>query len=387
MTWTRPAVCLFQAGTVALFCLGCESAAVRKVNNAAIAARMSRTDPVSRMLIRQSFTRLPQRYQDYRVGPRDVLEVSIFEWELSEQTKTERFRVSETGQISLPVIGILHVGGSTVEQIKELIENRLKEGGFIRNPRLSVSVIEYRSRRIAVVGSVKDPGVYTIRQNVTTLMEILFLAGGLSDKAGQVVHVIRVPQAERKAEREAAALQQTVRRAKAKGGAAVLAPPKTPSPDAPAKTARKRPERTTVTIDLYELMDKGDLSLNMVLTDGDVVQVPEAERFAVMGFVREPGSFVLRRDTTVLEAVALARGLQEKEASPSDCTLKRTTAKGVEIIPLDLVAISDGEAKNLHIEPNDIVNVRQTLGKKIYLTALDLVGRVVTVGYSIKLNE
>ena len=235
--------CLALALLAVCLVSGCRDYVVKDINDAAVALRTSRSDDVSRMLARRSAGMVKQRSEDYHVGPEDLLEVSIFEWELREETKTATFRIAESGIISLPVIGDIDVGAKTVGEVKGLIEARLKDGGFIKDPQVSVDIREYRSKRVAVVGAVNDPGVYTLRQNVTTLLEILSLAGGISERAGCTLYVIR-----------------------SKG----------PDPE-------EASEKKIITIDLYELLEQGDLTLNMVLGDGDVLHVPEAAVFSVIG--------------------------------------------------------------------------------------------------------
>jgi len=330
---------------------GCGTAGVREVNKAALTQRISHTDDTSRRLARQTRKLLEQRSADYTVGPEDLLEISIFEWEIRNETRAVDVRVGESGTVALPVIGELTVGGLTVQQIKHLLEKRLKSDGILKEPRVSVAVKEFRSKRVAVVGAVEDPGVYTLRQNVTTLLSVLTLAGGTTDKAGQILYVIRAGEEK---------------------------------PPASEKQAPGEQERQQViAIDLYELLEMGNLELNVVLRHGDVVNVPEAKQLFVVGFVRKPGGFPLKRPTSVLQAVALAGGLREREASPSHCILKRRSRFGEELIPIDLVAIAKGRAPNLYLMPDDILDVRQTLAKRLWLGFVDTFRDLFNIGYSL----
>ena len=348
------ALCLMACG--ALF-QGCGTANVEFVNGVAAAHYASSTDEVSRLLARDSRALLERRSEDYRVGPEDVLEVTIFEWELREETKTVEVRVAESGVISLPVLGDLPVRGFSVSQIRKMIETWLVDGGFIREPRVSVIVQEFRSKRVAVVGAVVDPGVYTLRQNVTTVLDVLSLAGGVSDRAGYTLYVVGAGED----------MEYAVDTAR-------------PDPSgAPAAG-----DKQVITIDLYELLELGNLSLNAVLSDGAVVNVPEAKRFAVIGFVQAPGSFPLKKPTTVLEGIALAGGLKANEASLRSCVLRRRTAAGETMLPLDLVAISEGASPNLYLQPDDVVEIRQTLSKKVLLDVADSARYIFNVGYTIR---
>ena len=136
--------------------------------------------------------------------------------------------------------------------------------------------------------------------------------------------------------------------------------------------------KEVISIDLYELLELGDLSLNVLVGDGDVVNVPEAKRFPVIGFARDPGSFALKKPTTVLEGIAMARGFQEVEASKRDCVVKRKTPDGEYIIPVDLVDVAQGKAPNFYLQPDDIIYVRQTTLRRTLLYTYDIVTKMFT---------
>lgn len=336
---------------------GCASSKPIVLSEPMVTSPVSYTDEVSRRLASGTFQRLPELYEDYRVGAEDVLEVSIFEWELREETKSVEIRVSETGLIGLPVIGDMNVMNLTVEEIKAKIEKRLKDWQIIPNPRVSVVVQQFRSKRVAVVGAVRDPGTYTLRRNVTTLLDILSLAGGPDARAGQVAYVIRD-----------------------------IRPSKSTDSGAGGKAGETTPAglpfglrgKEVISIDLYELLELGDLSLNVLIGAEDVVNVPEAKRFHVIGFARDPGSFPLKKPTTLLEGIAMARGFQEGEASKRACMVKRKTADSEYIIPVDLVAVAQGKAPNFYLQPDDIIYVRQTVMRRTLLYAYDVITRMFT---------
>jgi len=337
---------IFSVGV--LFSTGCGGSKALPVTDESAAVRPSYTDRTSRILAEHTLAQLCQQDQDYRLGPGDVIEVNIFEWELSEKTKTVPARISQMGMVSLPMIGDLQATGRTVWDLKKQIEEKLQTGGYIRRPQVSVIIKEFHSKKIAVVGSVRKPAVYVIERNVTTLLDILSLSGGLTDQAGQMLYVIR----------------------------------RDPSASARESAAAKP---TTITIDLHELMEQCNLSLNMVLRNGDIVSVPQAERFFVYGYVREPGAFNLSKPTTVLEAVAMAQGLDHDRGSPGYCMLKRRSTGGDEqLIPIDLEAIRKGKKPNLYLEPNDILDVRQTWLKGFELGVGKVFGGIgMGLGYSL----
>lgn len=305
-----------QSATRTKYLLDDESWAIAGVSQKEIECgnSPSHMDDESRAIAIESLKQIEKKGQDYLVGPEDLLEISIFEWELREETKTSAFRVSETGYISLPVIGLVYVGGSTVANVRNKIEDTFRSGGFIPDPRISVDIKEFRSNKVSVVGAVRNPGTYTLRQNATTILDILALAGGVSEKAGYLANVIR-----------------------------------------PANVAAGK--RASITIDLYELVIEGNLSINMVLSRGDVVNVPEAETYSVMGSVQKPGNYPMKRPITVMEGIAEAGGPMEKETAPGEVLLHRKMSTGESVLFLDLEAIMKGQKKNCYLQPRDVIEV------------------------------
>lgn len=336
---------------------GCGSTEVRTLGDSAVAQWESLTDDSSRAAIRSTLEHRDLLREDYRIGPEDVLAVSIFEWELREETRTLEARVAQSGVISLPVLGSIRAVGLTADQLKQSIEDLLRDREILKAPRVSVEVKVFQSRRVSIVGAVQDPGVYTLQKNVTTLLDALALAGGPNDRAGQVAYVVR-----------ASGEQHRLA-----GGPGLLS-------DRVEKMVLEANDRTRITVDLYELMELGNLDLNMVLQHSDVLYVPEAPRFFVFGYVREPGGFPLKRPTTVLDAVATAKGLELREASPAHCSLKRRTEKGEVVMQVNLVAITQGDKPNFFLKEGDVLEVSQTTSRGFLLGVWDTLKSIVGIG-------
>jgi len=115
----------------------------------------------------------------YRIGPFDVLELSVLD--APELTREER--VNAEGQISVPLIGTIHVAGLTPQEVEALLARLLGEKYF-QDPQVNVYVKEFNSQRITVYGLVKKPGVYSL-SGETSLMDALALAGGLDEMANE----------------------------------------------------------------------------------------------------------------------------------------------------------------------------------------------------------
>ncbi|MBC8453740.1 SLBB domain-containing protein [PVC group bacterium] len=280
---------------------------------------MAFSDDVSRDLVRQTRHLIKLRDTDYLVGADDVLEISVFEWETSEQTETLEFRVSESGYVSLPSVGAIKVGNHTIQQIQTLIETAFEEKNVLQNPRIWVSVKEYRSRRISVLGEVNAPGVYAIHENVSTVMDMLTLAGGPTREAGQIAYVLR----------------------KQKG----------------------QYEPLRIMVDLEDLFENGSFDLNAVLHGDDIIYVPKAPLVYVYGNVRMPGGFPMRRSMRALEAVALAGGL-DNEADKQNCFLVRRSKDNREsTVAVNLYDIERGVSPDIFLQESDVLHVPDSSAK------------------------
>jgi len=298
---------------------------------------VSFSDEISRDLVRQTRKLLSMKDRDYTVGPDDVLEVSIFEWEMSEETKTLEFRVAESGVISLPALGAVEVAGKSIQGIQRTIEDELRRRNVLQNPRVGVSVKEYRSRRIAVIGEVNAPGVYAIHENVSTLMDMLTLAGGPKEGAGQVAYVLR----------------------KQKGNASPL----------------------KITVDLEELLNEGAFELNAVLQGDDTVYVPRAPLVYVYGMVRQPGGFALKRSMRVLEALALAGGFAPRADRKRCFLVRRERGRPETVIQLDITRIEQGRIPDILLRKDDVLRVPQSAGQTVAAELWGVIRGIFTFTY------
>jgi polysaccharide export outer membrane protein len=114
---------------------------------------------------------------DYRVGPLDVLEVEVF----GAADLTRSVRVTEGGEITLPLIGRVRAAGQTVSELEAEIARRLEEN-YLENPQVTVFVKEYMSQRVTVEGAVREPGIYSLTGR-TSLLQVIALSNGLDELA------------------------------------------------------------------------------------------------------------------------------------------------------------------------------------------------------------
>jgi polysaccharide biosynthesis/export protein len=284
-------------------------------------------------------------YRDYKIGSEDLLEISVFE----EEKLNKTVRVSSQGNISLPLLGVLRVKGLTANDLEKEIRDLLAEK-YLQDPHVSVFIKEYRSQRISVMGAVDKPGVYEV-SGQKTILDMLAMAGGLSTggggkpDAGSLLFLVRPLQLE----------DENLKEKK--------------EPEEGKRPEEKTPR--TIVIDLEELLVKGDLTLNLPLMHGDIINVPASGKIFVGGEVKKPGGYPLTgKRLTVSQAIALAEGLKT-EADGSIGKVFRFSGKGTEkeVITLDLYAIEKGEAEDFLLKENDILFV-PTHGMKAFLVGV-----------------
>lgn len=114
---------------------------------------------------------------DYRVGPQDLIEISVFQ--VTDLNRT--VRLNSVGQISLPLIGSVAAGGKTVQELEAEIASRLSQR-YLQNPQVSVFVKEFASQRVTLEGAIKNPGIYPLTGR-TSLIQAIAMAQGLDPLA------------------------------------------------------------------------------------------------------------------------------------------------------------------------------------------------------------
>ena len=280
-------------------------------------------------------------YHEYRIGPEDLLEIFVFE----DEKLNRVVRVNAQGDINFPLLGIVRIKGLTSSEVEREIRSLLTERYF-QNPHVNVFVKEYRNQQISVMGAVEKPGVFDLTGEKTVL-DALALAGGLKEDAGQLLFLIQPPRGKEVA----------------------------PDDRAPK----------TFVIDLEMLLVKGDLTLNLPLIHGDVINVPVSGKIFVGGEVRNPGGFPLKgKRVTVSQAITMA-GELKPEANGSEVKIFRYAGEGAEreILTVDARAIQKGRSEDIYLRENDIVIVPQS-GVKVFLIGFrDTIKGLFGFGFSL----
>jgi polysaccharide biosynthesis/export protein len=244
------------------------------------------------------------------IGDGDLLEMSVFDTpELSG-----KMRVSNTGDILVPLVGSLHVAGMKAEEAQNLIRQRFIAGGYLKDPQVSVFVAEYATQGVSVLGEVKNPGIYPAFGS-HRLLDYISQAQGVTPLAGTSVTITHTGQG-------------TPQRVKLLAGA-------TPKPE-------NNPE----------------------ILSGDTIYVERTGVVYVVGDVAHPGGFPMDHDEqmTVLQAIALAQGTNSTAAKGST-KLIRTSAQGRQEIAVDLKKILASKATDLELQDNDILFVPSSTAK------------------------
>jgi polysaccharide biosynthesis/export protein len=287
--------------------------------------------------------------EDYRIGPQDLLEISVFE----APELNRAVRVSASGEISIPLIGAVQASGLTPKALEFVLQELLRRT-YMKDPHVSVFMKEMQSHPVSVFGAVKKPGVFQI-DGPKSLVEILSMAEGLAEDAGDTVIVMR-----------GAALPGR----QEAGPNSSSAEPKPNVPVANESQASEDPAAgATVESSLKNLLESGDPRYNVTVYPGDVVKVTRAGVVYVEGDVKKPGGFILKtnENISVLQAVALAEGLT-RTAAGSRARIIRTNeaTKARTEIPIDLNKILAGGLTDAMLHPNDIVFVPNSTGKSVF---------------------
>src|ERR1041385_2416422 len=227
----------------------------------------------------QQSVKAPIVGNEYILGPGDVIKI----WALGmEEISDKPTRIDPSGSIDLPVLGRLAASGMSLGEFRESLLKALATQ--VKEPRVSIDIVEFGSQPISVMGAVKNPGVHQL-QGEKTLAEVLAMAGGLADDAGPRVNITR----------------------SMKWG---------PIPLPTAKTIEDG-KFSVADVKLEDFLSASKPGENIKILPNDVITVPRAELVYVVGAVNKAGAFPLREHETmsVLQALSLAEGLGANHAA------------------------------------------------------------------------
>jgi polysaccharide biosynthesis/export protein len=260
------------------------------------------------------------------IGAGDLVEVSLYG---APDFKTE-VRVSAGGEVSLPMLGSVVIGGLTVEQAGKLIEKKLSEKGLYNDPHITVFEKEYATQGISVLGEVQKPGIYPLL-GARNLYDAISAAGGTAPKAGSYVLITHRSDPQH--------------------------PVQVPLPTGAAESMKD----------------------NVTIEPGDTILVTKAGIVYVVGDVRQPGGFVMEngKNITVVQAIALAQGIGPNPALNA-ARIVRKTPDGPKDVPLDLKKILAAKAPDPGLEADDILFVPGSAEKSAFKRGLEAAVQAAT---------
>jgi polysaccharide export outer membrane protein len=238
---------------------------------------------------------------EYLLGAGDSVRITVY----NNVDLTTEARLSEDGSIPFPLIGRVVIGGLSKSAAEQRISKQLTEGGFLRQAEINLSVTEYRSQQVSVLGEVNKPGKYPI-SSAASVMDLLAQAGGVNEKGSSMIRLVRRDTAGNSTQRD---------------------------------------------IDLNKLVGAG-AGADVSVQNGDVIYVAAQPVFYIYGEVQKPGSYPLQREMTVRQAIATGGGLTVR-GTERGLRVSRRDAKGA--VQIYKVKLTDALAAG------DVVQVKESL--------------------------
>lgn len=266
-----------------------------------------------------------------KIGPNDLLAISVYG--APEFTRT--VRVGADGLIRLPMVKErLKVDGRLPSELEQIVADTLSNEGILVNPMVIVTVVEYNSRPISVMGAVRRPLTFQSVGRIT-LLDALARAEGISPEAGPYI---------------------------------VMTSPGTGD------------QRLVRRIRMDELLDQAKPELNYELQGGEEIRIPEARRIYVSGNVKKSGSFLVRegQPMTVLKALALAEGLLPYPQKLAYIYRPDERSGEKREIPVELAKLVQRKSEDVQLMPDDVLYIPEDRGRKTTFTVLEK-----TLGFSL----
>jgi len=249
------------------------------------------------------------------IGPGDVLNIQVFD---TPELSIEAARVSQGGQVTMPVLGIVDLAGLNAIEAAQRIEAELRKRGIMVDPHVTVAVVEYSTQGATLLGEVRGPGVYPTFGG-RRLLDLIALAGGLAPSAGKIVII-----------------------------------------------AHRSDPRHPETVLLVPNAQALGAQSNPIILPGDTIVVGKAGIVYVLGAVNRPGGYLIDNGEhiSLMQALTLAGGW-DKAAALSKSRLIRKVPEGHKELTLDLKRVLNGKQADVNVLDGDIVYVPMSIGKTI----------------------
>jgi len=261
-----------------------------------------------------------------RLGTGDLIEVSVY----NVPELATKSRLGSSSDVYLPLIDYVHLAGLTVEEAQALIEKRLSDGGFVKNPHVTLNVDESASQGVSLLGEVAKPGVYPVIGE-PRLFDVISAAGGFTASAGQSITV----------------------------------------------THRNQSDKP-VTVPLSRKLADNPAS-NIPVAPGDTILVHKADIVYVVGEVGRPSGFLMDSDSlTVLKAIALAGGTT-RTAKLNSAKILRKGPNGMTETPVQLKKMLQAKVADMPMKADDILFVPSSIGKVVVSRTAEAAVQAATI--------
>lgn len=238
----------------------------------------------------------------YQLGIGDVIRINVFK--IPDMTLDAR--INESGSITYPLIGSVPLAGMSVAEAELEITNRLKFGNYVKNPQVTITLMQVRGNQVSVLGHVNRPGRFPLETTKTYLSDVLAMAGGASPTGSDLVVIV----------------------------------------------GERKDKRFRQEVDFPAIFSGEDQSSDIRVRGGDVIYVKQASMFYIYGQVQRPGAYRLERNMTVQQALALGGGINVR-GTENGIRLHRKQADGSveELTPKDYD----------QVEPDDVIYIRESI--------------------------
>jgi len=263
--------------------------------------------------------------QGYVLGAGDVVMVTALNIDELQGNDLKPSTIDIRGNIDVPLIGTTRAAGLTVDELQSDLNKRLS--AYVLVPKTNVTVVEYRSQPVSVLGSVTTPGIYYLTGSSNTLEQLLSKAGGMRQDAGNSINITR----------------------RSEMGQIPL----------PSDATDPSGKFNTATVPAHALFAAHDPQSNIVIKPQDVISIPKADLVYVVGSVNKPGGFILdeKPNMTVLQAVSMAEGLTRTSAAQKARILRQQPDGSHAEIPVDLNKILAGKSPDVPMFGRDVLFV------------------------------
>jgi polysaccharide export outer membrane protein len=283
------------------------------------------TRPVPGANTQNPLVTVPEDFANLQLAPGFLLNVEVY----GEPDLSEHVRVDSTGNISLPFLKSLHVGGGTIAQAQETIQQKFRDQGILKNPQVNIDVEQFPTTSATVIGEVQYPGRVELLAP-HSLLDVIGLAGGETTLAGNEIELKRA--------------------------------------GASAKDA---------TTYHYSRGSSGDNVRSVMVSPGDTVIVKRAGVVYVLGAVNRPGGYAMQEngELNVAQAISLAQGMAMQAKTGALRVVKHGADGQLVDVPVSYNRMMDGKDVPMNLAAGDIVYVPVSKVKTFFTSTTGLIGQ------------